>query len=639
MLARARRRRGRRAADDPGAARRPARPARARAERARARARLGRGRGLPPRRRPGARARRARGDDAADRARSQGARPPRPAAVPGRRRVPVPPPADPRRRLRRAPEGDAGGAARALRRLARRARRAIWSSPTRSSATTSSRRYRYRAELGRAGGGDDGARPASRGAAGGRQRPARCSATTSAAAVNLLERAVALLPPEGRGIELDLDLADALFRSSRFADADAVRQRRPGGRPPPATIEASCWRGSSSAATCLTRPGLPTSASFSSLPGGTADVRGRRGRRRAHRRLARDRLRRAQLLRHEAKLAAASTDWSTRRRAGLHRYEPELRWSPGERVLLGADAGGGVPPLARLEPRARDPRADPPPLPGGTVAMLGRFDEARDLLAAFRARGEELGHGFWAAASTQHACRIETLAGDLEAAEREIRHGCELWEAAGEQAYLSTFAGELAKTLAALGRLDEAEEWAGRSAELGVSDDVATQMLWREAQAKVHALRGEPPKLTSGPEAISLIEGRMTRSSRPTPGSPSGRSLRWQGRPTEAEAALEEALGRYEQKRQPRDGRPHATTAGRALRRWRHDERYNRPWGPAASGPSMVFSIRDAMHRRSSRCLCASSSRTRRATRGRSTSGSSRATRRRTSRPSACAGA
>ena len=42
------------------------------------------------------------------------------------------------------------------------------------------------------------------------------------AAVNLLERAVALLPPEGRGIDLDLDLADALFRSNRFADAEAV---------------------------------------------------------------------------------------------------------------------------------------------------------------------------------------------------------------------------------------------------------------------------------------------------------------------------------------------------------------------------------------------------------------------------------
>ena len=76
----------------------------------------------------------------AGRARAQGARSARDAAAAGRRRLPVPPPADPRRRLRGAAEGDARRAARALRRLARGARRARWSSSTRSSATTSSRR-------------------------------------------------------------------------------------------------------------------------------------------------------------------------------------------------------------------------------------------------------------------------------------------------------------------------------------------------------------------------------------------------------------------------------------------------------------------------------------------------------------------
>ena len=53
-------------------------------------------------------------------ARPQGAHPPRrPPTFAGRRRVPVPAPADPRRGLRVAAEGDARRAARALRRLAR----------------------------------------------------------------------------------------------------------------------------------------------------------------------------------------------------------------------------------------------------------------------------------------------------------------------------------------------------------------------------------------------------------------------------------------------------------------------------------------------------------------------------------------
>ena len=53
------------------------------------------------------------------RARAQGARPSEHGAAARRRRVPLPPPADPRRRLRRAPEGGARRAARALRGLAR----------------------------------------------------------------------------------------------------------------------------------------------------------------------------------------------------------------------------------------------------------------------------------------------------------------------------------------------------------------------------------------------------------------------------------------------------------------------------------------------------------------------------------------
>ena len=113
--------RGRGAGDAEGVARgppRPARPGRA----AGARARRGRGRGLPPRRRAGARPGGDAGDAAPGRARAPRADPPREGAVRGRGRLPLPPPADPRRRLRRAPESHAGGAARALRRLAGAAR-------------------------------------------------------------------------------------------------------------------------------------------------------------------------------------------------------------------------------------------------------------------------------------------------------------------------------------------------------------------------------------------------------------------------------------------------------------------------------------------------------------------------------------
>jgi len=45
--------------------------------------------------------------------------------------------------------------------------------------------------------------------------------------------------------------------------------------------------------------------------------------------------------------------------------------------------------------------------------------------------------------------------------------------------------------LCSLGRHDEAGEWGAKSRELGGSDDIVTQMLWRQVLARVHGHRGE----------------------------------------------------------------------------------------------------------------------------------------------------
>ena len=49
----------------------------------------------------------------------------------------------------------------------------------------------------------------------------------------------------------------------------------------------------------------------------------------------------------------------------------------------------------------------------------------------------------------------------------------------------------LARALYELNQLEDADSWAEHSAKLGGSDDVLTQMLWRQAKAKVLARRGE----------------------------------------------------------------------------------------------------------------------------------------------------
>jgi tetratricopeptide (TPR) repeat protein len=124
-------------------------------------------------------------------------------------------------------------------------------------------------------------------------------------------------------------------------------------------------------------------------------------------------------------------------------------------------------------------------------AMRGCFGEARTLLAQAHARLEELGHRAMIASAGEDYWFVEMLAGDPVAGERELRRSCELLEQMGERSYLSTHAGWLGQALCALGRYDEAEDWAEKARALGAGDDVITQMLWRQVRAKVLVHRSD----------------------------------------------------------------------------------------------------------------------------------------------------
>jgi class 3 adenylate cyclase/tetratricopeptide (TPR) repeat protein len=125
------------------------------------------------------------------------------------------------------------------------------------------------------------------------------------------------------------------------------------------------------------------------------------------------------------------------------------------------------------------------------LAMIGRFAEARALLAEARTELADRGAGLRLALATSASVYVELLAGDFAAAAAYGKDACGLFDEVGEKSFHSTTAGGLAHALYELDRFDEADEWAGRAAELGASDDAATQMLWRQAHAKVLARRGE----------------------------------------------------------------------------------------------------------------------------------------------------
>jgi tetratricopeptide (TPR) repeat protein len=126
----------------------------------------------------------------------------------------------------------------------------------------------------------------------------------------------------------------------------------------------------------------------------------------------------------------------------------------------------------------------------GLHAMQGRFDQARELLAASERTFEEFGLTLSTAVS-HHAGIIELLAGDGVAAERTLRRGFAALEEMGAGSLLSTTAAFLGQALLAQGREEEAERLAELSSELAAPDDLLTQVLWRGVRARSLAARGE----------------------------------------------------------------------------------------------------------------------------------------------------
>jgi class 3 adenylate cyclase/predicted ATPase len=129
---------------------------------------------------------------------------------------------------------------------------------------------------------------------------------------------------------------------------------------------------------------------------------------------------------------------------------------------------------------------------GGLYAMQGSFDHARSLVGKGRALLEELGLDVEAARVDLEAWRVEMLAGDVDAAEREVRRAYDLLDAVGARYLLSTVAGSLAQTLLERGdALEEADRLAERTRELTTEADVGTEALWRCLRGRILARRGE----------------------------------------------------------------------------------------------------------------------------------------------------
>ncbi|MGZ4385206.1 MAG: ATP-binding protein, partial [Gaiellaceae bacterium] len=179
------------------------------------------------------------------------------------------------------------------------------------------------------------------------------------------------------------------------------------------------------------------------------------------------------------------------------------------------------------------------------LAMLGRSEEARPSpreLCELMRDGGGSGEGVAAA--------IATLEGDHETAARYLRDMCNVLEERGQRGYLSTFAPLLGRSLCALGRYGEAEPLARLGRELGDERDVGTQMEWRQVQALIQAHRGDYAEAEAlARQAVAVGEQTDAINDQADALCDLAEVLVAAGKRREADAALVQALDRYERKK------------------------------------------------------------------------------------------
>jgi tetratricopeptide (TPR) repeat protein len=143
----------------------------------------------------------------------------------------------------------------------------------------------------------------------------------------------------------------------------------------------------------------------------------------------------------------------------------------------------------------------------GLKAMQGDFAEARDLARRDRTILEDLGLRVTAAVSAEIYGLVELLAGDPEAAERELRAGYETLERLGARRSLSNVSPTLAQALFAQGRDDDALRMTEVAEQVSAPDDRVPQVQWRAARARVLARRGDVEQAERlAREAVAIAE-------------------------------------------------------------------------------------------------------------------------------------
>jgi DNA-binding SARP family transcriptional activator/tetratricopeptide (TPR) repeat protein len=182
-------------------------------------------------------------------------------------------------------------------------------------------------------------------------------------------------------------------------------------------------------------------------------------------------------------------------------------------------------------------------------AMRGRAREAEELFAKARRAADDAVPPYGVAYFSIAAGLVEQLAGNPDAAERELRAGCQALEQVHEQTNYSTVTALLARALCAQDRHAEAEKFTRASEAAAHANDVFANVTWRSVRAMVLAREGDVEAAAAlGREAVAFAEQSDFLNAHADALLDFADVLELAGRPKDAASRREEALRLYEQK-------------------------------------------------------------------------------------------
>jgi class 3 adenylate cyclase/tetratricopeptide (TPR) repeat protein len=185
----------------------------------------------------------------------------------------------------------------------------------------------------------------------------------------------------------------------------------------------------------------------------------------------------------------------------------------------------------------------------GLLAMMGKFDEARDLAGGGIVTLDELGARIRLGHARIYVAEVELLAGDPRAAEQELLNAYETLEASGDRGGALVAAYDLAGALCSQRRYAEAEAWSARGRSVLERSDVMMRVVGFTVDARIAAHDSrirEAEQLAR--RAVKVGEQTDALNMRATTLLALGEVLALDGRSEEARRAVEDGARLFDAK-------------------------------------------------------------------------------------------